>query len=238
MSKKKEVYCKLECPCFYGIEELKGLKKERSKDLPESDEYAYAYVENLDDFQSVKSRIIEINKFWRNKHPETERYASEEKKEAFRSGKIFDEDYKDIYIFVFINNRWGDSMMVGLTYLGWLIPGCSSFTSEYLKNKLAHAKSFEESRTFVFSIPDWTEFLERKFISEESACSLIEEWLDTGEFTKYYINKSGEIKIYNSDIDESDRYFPIRSKAEETQLYYRVDNPNVAISAEDLHFYF
>ena len=86
MTKKEEVYCKLECPCFYGIEELKDLKKERSKYLPEYDEYFYAHVENLNDFQSVKSRIIEINKFWRNKHPETERYASEEKKEAYRTG--------------------------------------------------------------------------------------------------------------------------------------------------------
>ncbi|MGL6344945.1 MAG: hypothetical protein ACRC80_38055, partial [Waterburya sp.] len=155
------------------------MKQEKSLKLSKD----YVYVENYNDFQLVKSRIIELNKIWRNRYPEKERYWSQEEKQAhFIGGTIIDDRVRDRYIGIFLYNRWGDKMTVGVTYLGWTIPGFSCYTLDSINNRKRLGKlDLKKERTFVFNIPEWTDFCVRDFISQESACSLIEEWLDTGE---------------------------------------------------------
>lgn len=198
MKAKQEIYCRLEHLCFYEIKDRQPLIKEKSLLSDEDNELEYnefdVYLEKYQDFTTVEARILELNQIWRERHPERERYWTKEEKEAYLRGEIFDE-YRDIYLPIILYNRWGDYMIVIVTYAGWFMSAASFYTLEYIDN----SKRFGEfdpikEKTFLFYLPQWTEFSERDCISKKVACSLIKEWLDTGEYTKYFLNKAGEIK--------------------------------------------
>jgi len=73
-------------------------------------------------------------------------------------------------------NQLGDSIIVGVSSLGLVIPGFSSFTKEYANNKIKCKNIPLEKKTFVLYLPQWTEFWEYEFSSKELGCSLIREW--------------------------------------------------------------
>ncbi|MGL5873451.1 MAG: hypothetical protein ACRC2R_13975 [Xenococcaceae cyanobacterium] len=85
-------------------------------------------------------------------------------------------------------------MVVGVSDSGWTIPGSSRYTIEYRNNQIKLGKyDITKEKKFLFYLPEYTEFSSSDFISKETACSLLKEWLDTGEYTQYFFNESGEL---------------------------------------------
>lgn len=200
MKQKSKIYCRLEHLCLYKLEDRQSLKKTKSiflydeDDLDTPDYATDVYIEEYNDFSSVKARIIELNQIWRQRHPEKERYWTKQEKEKYSTKGIINSDFKDKYLSVMLYNRWQDLMVIGISYLGWIMPGFSNYTMECINKKIKQKKLNLKEKSLVFYTPEWTEFSESDFISENAACYLIKQWLDTGQYTKYFVNKLGELK--------------------------------------------
>ncbi len=199
-------YCRLEIFCVYDIDNNELAIKEKSLSVQNDKNLKYVkdydvYVEKYQDFISVKNRIIKLGNIWKQYHPEIEIPWTEEEKKACYSGKK--ETSRNIYISVVLYNQWGDNINVGISHAGWVIPEVSCYTLEYENNiiKLGNI-DFSNQRIFVIFTPQVTEFFECDFISEKSACSLIKEWLETGEYTKHSIKR----KLFPGNLNNNDYY--------------------------------
>jgi hypothetical protein len=194
MEANSKIYCILEHFCLYQIEDRQSLKKAKSIYLSQDDVDVYVYVEEYQNFQTLEARIVELNQIWRQRYPEKEKYWTQEEKEAYYQDSIVYDRVRDIYLAVLLYNRWGDHMVVGVSDSGWTIPGSSRYTIEYKNNQIKLGKyDITKEKQFLFYLPEYTEFSSSDFISKETACSLLKEWLDTGEYTQYFFNESDEL---------------------------------------------
>lgn len=189
------IYCRLEHFCLHELIKDKQIKKTKSifhydENDPDVPDYAVdVYLEEYNNFESAKARIVELNQIWRKANPEKERFWTEEERKLCFVQEIIDSNVNDECLSVILYNRWNDHIVVGISCLGWIIPGFTRYTQEYIDNYNRKQNIFfEKDKTFVFYMPERTEFLYDEFVSEKTARSLIKEWLDTGQYRKYLTN--------------------------------------------------
>jgi hypothetical protein len=200
---KQEVYCRLEIFCLYDrIHDLKykqPSKKEKSLLIRDNNklnavEDYDVYVEEYDNFQSLEARIADLYDIWLN-------FCNKQERSLNTTEGI--NSYEGIVcISVMLYNRWGNFMAVGVSEAGWIVPYYYRFTTDYENNLRKRGKvNFEEKeKFFILYIPQNSESTEYECISRETAHSLIEEWLDTGDFTKHFFDES----VYFDFGDETD----------------------------------
>ena len=102
-----------------------------------------------------------------------------------------------MFFVIGLKNRWGDFKEIGICgNLGLYLTDAYDYTLEYINKieKLKSANQKKEREVFIFFMPYCLECFSEQFTSEETAWRIIQEWLDTGQYTQYYLNKSGEIK--------------------------------------------
>ena len=97
---KQEIYCRLGFLCDYEIQVNQNfIEKTRiAEDDYSEDGNVDIYLEKYQDFPSVEARILELNKIWRERYPERERYWTKEEKEANSLEGLIRDDLRDIYI--------------------------------------------------------------------------------------------------------------------------------------------
>jgi len=127
--------------------------------LEENEDMLPTTLERYDTFSEVEQRILEI--------------AEEHIAQQYNS-QCIDEDLSNKT--VFLRNRWGGKMQVGVSKDGWLLivenPGESSQVS-YSENST--------DELVVFLLPEWTEFYSCNLISRKNAKKNIENWLEMGQ---------------------------------------------------------
>jgi hypothetical protein len=211
MTTNPKIYCKLAHFCQYDLNE---------RVFPETEEIQYGYsekiyVEKYYDFDSVKAKILELNRKWehekknykarnniqpnyldrkgKSQQNSTDSQKSEKANTNSDTSNFQEEEKLEIgNIVVLLYNQWGDRMDLGYyQQAGWLIFDHFHLTLEYQQKLSKLPENFFDSavkkqRIFLFESPNPTWRYEYEFTSEEYGDALIKEWLDTGSYTMYF----------------------------------------------------
>lgn len=173
-------YCHLFHYCFLELKPCLPFEKQVCF-LHDSDGLP-GYIEKYENIQAIKPRILELNSEW-------------------KKGRFY-QDGKN-YLMLCLENRWSDIMQVGICDdLGWKVNN-SNYTLEYLNKKLNNKNiDIVKQKVFNFYMPFTVECYEENIVSIETACNVVEKWLDTNQYIQYFLNESGEIKTRKYPFDK------------------------------------
>jgi len=155
MIENQNPYCRLESFYSYLLKDQLNVYKYKF-----SDYVGEVYVKDFNDIESLKYQVIKSTEFWIKKHPEQERFWSDEEwKIRIRQG-IKDKD-RDSYPGFMVRNRWDQYAIIGFCYQGWFVLGNAFYRNllEYavgLYGISDYAKQLNQvsNRDFIFMIPD------------------------------------------------------------------------------------
>jgi hypothetical protein len=171
-------YSRLEHYCIFDLQTDKNTLIELSySGISEN-----VYVEEYQDFSSLKNRIIELYELWQVKYPYRSSYDRKMGDRDNNLRKIKMDAYPDLILY----NRWKGEMFVGVCPLGWKVSiiffGYILRHLENLYGKEAGSKIYNQiakNQIAFYTVPTeptYTSICE--LVSEETADLIIQEFLD------------------------------------------------------------
>ena len=194
-------YCQLE---HYSFCDLTPSSHHYSQQvfIGDSNKY-YSYIETYGDISSVKHRILELNKEWRH-------------------GNIHKQNQKNLILGLI--NRWGDTTNIALCNESeWYISGISGYTLESAMKKKQQRENFQNLKVFEFFFPYYMECLSTNIVSDEIGWQVIKEWLDTRQYTQYFVDVNGDIQTREYEFKINGRIVDI-TELQDEEMLIDIDN--------------
>lgn len=197
----KKNYCRLEHYSFCCLTPSSPYDCQQFS-IGDSNEY-YSYIETYENIELVKHRILELNDEW-------------------IYGDIYKQNQKKLVLGLI--NQWNDHIDIVLCNNNeWYISDISDYTLECAIKKKYQQEDLQNLKVFEFFFPYHMECLSTDVVSDKIGWQVIKEWLDTGQYTQYFVDLDGNIQTRTYEFKVNGRIVDI-TELQDEQMLIEINN--------------